>query len=480
MALPAVDSTSWAARIVRGSFIYQKLLSPPPAPAATLENSALLHALRRAPFALPLLCVVTGVVAAGSALAGFHTLAVLAVATALAMTFPVPALLALPALLIWGPRLNLGAAGDETLFLRLEQAAVAGLLLHGALHPRGQLRSPPGNTAFLAFLLAVAISIPLGILQGTLITPVSSLLYLAQWLEFYGLYVVAWSLGPRLHRRYLYAWAVPLLALAAYGLAEHFWPYYAPPGERYRTFERVLFPGQANHAAGLFALATVSGLGLATHPRYRILGLALALSATLALWPTLSRSGAVAWIAGVGAFLLIRYPILRWWAPPLGFMALAAVPAAWWHRASAPGTSMYDRLVAWKSALSTVDTYPLLGLGAGARHRSFYDNHYIMTLAESGIVGLALLLLLVVALARALGHARARGPLQAGICAGVMAGLAVLGIHALANVTFIITLTAGPFFWYCGVALSQALGRGTDPCALATEYRTCPAQDNAN
>ena len=123
---------------------------------------------------------------------------------------------------------------------------------------------------------------------------------------------------------------------------------------------------------------------------------------------------------------------------------------------AAPGSSMYDRLTAWKSALSTVDIYPVLGLGAGARHRSYYDNHYLMTLAESGIVGLALLLLLLLALAHALSHAYGRSQGGTWWCAGALAGLAALAVHGLATATFIVTLVAGPFFWYCGMAFVQA------------------------
>jgi O-antigen ligase len=183
-----------------------------------------------------------------------------------------------------------------------------------------------------------------------------------------------------------------------------------------------------------------------------VLGIALALLATLALWPTGSRSGALAWATAIAAFALIRVPAFRWWLPPLGVLGLALVPGSFWARQSAPGSSMYDRLVAWKSAMSTVDLYPLLGLGAGARHRSYYDNQFIMTLAESGLVGLILLVLLLLALARALGR-ECGGP-QGGYAAGALAGLAALSVHSLATATFIVTMTAGPFFWYAGMALS--------------------------
>ncbi|MBL7645536.1 MAG: hypothetical protein JNK74_05025 [Candidatus Hydrogenedentes bacterium] len=391
--------------------------------------------------------------AAGLALfSGQAALALALLPLALALRAPGPALAALPALFIWAPRLTLGEGGGEAIFLRLDQFVVAGLVLRGLIHPGERLASPPAHTGFLLFLAALCLSVVLGLIRGTLAAPVSALLYLAQWLEFYALYVVAWNYAPRTRRLLPYAWTLPLVALAAYGLAESAWPLHEDPEVRYRTFERALFPGQANHAAGLFALATATGLGMTLKPRYRVLGLALAILSTLAIWPTGSRSGALAWAAGIGAFLVVRVPALRWWAAPLVVPGLAAAPGSFWAAHSLPGSSMHDRLVAWKSALSTVDVYPFLGLGAGARHRSYYDNQYIMTLAESGLVGMMLLLMLLFGLARALGQRSGSRPEWCAV--GALAGLAALMVHGLATATFIVTMTAGPLFWYLGVALS--------------------------
>lgn len=465
MARPAIHSGSAVARWVQTSWLYQTATTPPRVDMPVLEEAGVLRALRRVPYAFPLLVATSGFVAVVAGFAGHGVASGMAATLVLAACLPRPALLLLPVLFIWAPRLNLAVAGDEVLFVRLDQAAVAGLLGYVLFHPRGRLRTPPAHTAILAFTIALAASVLVGILQGTLTTPTSSLLYLGQWLELYALYVLAVSLGGEraageknsicsIESLRAYAWALPLIALAVYGLAESAWPYYEVPGVRYRTFERIWFPGQANHAGGLFALATATGFAMASRPRYRVLGLSLAVLSTLALFPTGSRSGVVAWAAGIAALALVYVAPARWWLPPLTLVALCAVPAAWWQRVSAPGSSMYDRLVAWKSALSTVDVYPLLGLGAGARHRSYYDNHYLMTLSESGILGLALLLLVLLCLARALAHgtraARPMGWWQV----GALAGLAALSVHALATATFVVTMVAGPFFWYCGMALA--------------------------
>jgi hypothetical protein len=350
-------------RLVAGSFVYQWTRVNLPT-LTLLEEAAGLRLIPRRPWFFQAIGVAAVLAALASMLWGPLVLGFVALSFAATLFAPGAALLALPALLIWAPRLVLGDSGGEAVFLRLDQFVVAGLVARGLFHPAERLTSPPAHTAYILFLATLALSVVLGLFQGTLAAPMSALLYLAQWLEFYGLYVVAWNFGPRIQRFFPYAWALPLVALAAYGLAECAWPFHEDPNVRYRTFERALFPGQANHAAGLFALATATGLGMALNLRYRALGLALALLSTLALWPTGSRSGALAWAAGIGAFTLITVPTLRWWASPLLVLGLAAVPGSFWAARSAPGSSMHDRLVAWKSALSTVDLYPLLGLGA--------------------------------------------------------------------------------------------------------------------
>ena len=450
-----ISGAAWRAsrtgRLVRASLLYRWGQRKSPALPLLEEAGGLGWIPRRSgmfhgTFAAALL-------AAGLALyTGQGALALALLTLAMALQAPGPALAALPALFIWAPRLTLGEGGGEAIFLRLDQFVVAGLVLRGMIHPGERLASPPAHTSFVLFLVALSLSVVLGLIRGTLAAPVSALLYLAQWLEFYALYVVAWNFAPRIQRVLPYAWALPLVALAAYGLAEDTWPFHEDADVRYRTFERALFPGQANHAAGLFALATATGLGMTLKPRYRVLGIAVAIFSTLAIWPTGSRSGALAWAAGVGAFFLVCVPALRWWVTPLVVLGLAAVPGNFWAAHSAPGSSMHDRLVAWKSALSTVDVYPLLGLGAGARHRSYYDNQYLMTLAESGLVGMILLLILLFGLARALGQRS--GSRREWCAAGALAGLAALMVHGLATATFIVTMTAGPLFWYLGVALS--------------------------
>lgn len=458
MSLVHAYRQSVAVRWFSGSGIAGALSRTPRAPVPVLAHSVTLGwlaAIPRLPMLATLLALITG------AIGLFFGDAVLAMAGLVfvgSVYRPAWALWVTPALLIWAPKLPLAILGDEVFFLRLDQAAIAGMLTAALANRERPAWTPPSHVPLLLFLMALPASVLAGVWQGTLHTPVSAALYLGQWFTWYGLFVAACIHGRNHGPGIVYAWTLPLLALAAYGIAEAIWPYHAGPGVRYRTFERGWFPGQANHAGGLLALGTVTGLALAATARFRLLGAALAVLATLALFPTGSRSGMAAWAAGLVLLAMISMPALRWWFPPLGLVGLCAVSRDVWYGLSAPGSSMYDRLVAWKSALSTAPEYPWLGLGAGARHRSYYDSQYFMTLAESGLVGLVLLAAVMISMALALNGAR-KSP-GSPLALGATAGVGLVAVHSLATASLIVTMVAGPLFWLCGVALAP---RAVDP-----------------
>jgi len=95
-------------------------------------------------------------------------------------------------------------------------------------------------------------------------------------------------------------------------------------------------------------------------------------------------------------------------------------------------------------------------LGLGARHRQFYDNQYVMFLAETGGVGALFFVGWLAYLARALWQGRRAPGVGGALCAGTLAGLAGVAVQGLAAVCFIVTVLAGPLYWLAGYALSQA------------------------
>ena len=353
------------------------------------------------------------------------------------------------------PRLGLLGMGNEVLFLRLDHALLAGVVWHLTVSKRHRFKEHPIYVPMAIFLIALMVSAIVGALQGTVPMPTGALLYCAQWAHLMLIFVAAYSLGGQAGRAGIYGWGLGAVSISVYGLCEWVWPFFEPYNVVYRTYERVLFEGQANHYGGFHVLATVIGLALCRERRFRVFGIAMALLATGALYTTGSRTGWIAWTAALAVLMVLWFPRLRYVTLPGLLVVLVGIPDVWWYRASAPGSSMFDRLVAWKSALSTFPVHPLLGLGAGARHRSYYDSQYFMTLSESGLVGLVLLLLVIATLVRALRPKGADHGIGGCLCTGAVAALADACVHSFAAVSFVITVVAGPLFWWCGYALSQ-------------------------
>ena len=450
----AIASRSFFCRAFQNSAMYTcwEAISPTP---SIFRSSIILRGFNATAIPQAVLAGCVLCLALFGLLAGRIDLIIFAGFAITAYALPCVALACLPAALLWSPRLGLLGMGNEPLFLRLDHALLAGVLCHLSVAKKHRFREHPLYIPMAIFLIALILSAIVGALRGTIPMPTGALLYCAQWAHLMLLFVAAYSLGVKLGTAGIYAWGLGGVSIAVYGLCESTWPYFEPYNVVYRTYERVLFDGQANHYAGFHVLATVIGLALARERRFRVFGVLIALLATGALYTTGSRTGWIAWAAALAVLIVLWFPRLKYVTLPGLLIVLLAIPDTWWYRASAPGSSMFDRLVAWKSALSTFPVHPLLGLGVGARHRSYYDSQYFMTLAESGLVGLVLLLLLIVTLGRALRPDRAEQGLHRALCTGALAALAGACVHSFAAVSFVITVVAGPLFWWCGYALSQ-------------------------
>jgi len=438
-------ATSIAARWAQGSSLWRAATAPP-APRDCLASSIAFRLGTSAPARAVLLAT------AGACCIALSVVAPLP-AVLLAAAFAVPrvatALLPLAFTASW--RFALGGTADEDLFLRASDALAAGALLRLVVLPntasiaRLQERDNLGPvvTASLLLLAAMLASALAGTVQNTLAVPHAALLPALQWVALATAGLLAWIHAPALGHIGLLAWAAAIAAAAGFGIAEIAAP--LEPAARYRAFERLWLDGQSNHYGGLFAFAACAGAGMAMQPRVRLLGTGIALLAMAGHFAAQSRSSLVALAAGLAMLAVLRAPRLLWLLP-LAPLTVFLLPDT---LAPASGSSMHDRLVAWKSALSTLTAYPLLGIGAGARHRSFYDNHYLMTLAECGLIGLAALVYWQATMAKALAF---RG---SALAVGLLAGWAALAVHALANITFFVTVCAGPALWITGYALAM-------------------------
>ncbi|MCP4643152.1 MAG: O-antigen ligase family protein [bacterium] len=433
------------------------------APCAVFDTSRALCVLRRRAWVL---CVPVAVaVCASFAFPSAFTWPLLAllVTAAAAHAWPTLALALYPVAAIWTPKLVLSLVGDESVFVRIDHALILGAAVRHALTNHSV--APPALKPLFLFGTAALISTGAGLIHGTVASWQMAVPAIAQFVYLGLVFVCAASGAPRLKEWGIYAWALPLIAFAAYGIAEQTSPI-ARAVWNYRTFERGLFDGQANHAAGLLVVGALVGLALVRVPRWRVLGVCLAAASVAALPGAGSREALPALAAGLCCLGMVLRPL--WMAvllPALGLLFIM-IPGTWWDAVTEPGGSLYDRFVHWKAALTAFSARPILGLGLGAAHRRFYDNQYVMILTETGILGTSLFLGWLAALSRSVYHA-SRGSGGA-VALGALAGLVAMTVQGGAAVTFIVTLIAGPVLWLAGYAVGVAEDEGP-----LRENRTC-------
>jgi O-antigen ligase len=227
-----------------------------------------------------------------------------------------------------------------------------------------------------------------------------------------------------------------------------------------------------NHFAGWTAMAAllVAGLaaGLADAARRRgrdwtasrtaapvALAIVASLVMALAVFASLSRGGALALVAGTTCLLGLTLFRHRRRAPAaiaasvalvllLGLVVVALAPAPARERLHSLAGAEF-RLDTWRDALRLAASSPLVGHGLGAFHDAYprfkrgheavrvehAENDYLETLAETGVVGLALALGTLLLLVRAVARAPRDGSaVVLGAGRGALAALAALAVHS--------------------------------------------------
>jgi O-antigen ligase len=287
--------------------------------------------------------------------------------------------------------------------------------------------------------------------------------------------------APALSRPATAAWAVGVVAAVGFFMSA------------YAIFARARFGGllygriavptvrpfgpfvNKNHFAGWVAMASLLVAGLAlgltgvSRARGRdwttdrraggvVLTLVASLVMALAGIASLSRGGAIALTAGATCFLGLRLARRRpgraraglvptfALAATLGVVLVALVPPEAQERLhSLSGASF--RIDTWRDSLRLAATSPLFGHGLGAFHDAYprfkqghglvrvehAENDYLETLAEGGLLGLALAVGGLVLLLGAWARGSADDPVVRGIGLGAVAGLAALAVHSLVD-----------------------------------------------
>jgi hypothetical protein len=141
-----------------------------------------------------------------------------------------------------------------------------------------------------------------------------------------------------------------------------------------------------------------------------------------------------------------------------------------------------DRGSALRAALGVTAAHPLTGAGpghaelrrkepdGGIQFFAYAHNEYAQTGAELGLVGLALLAILLVAVARLLWSARATGP-SAAAWAGVVAALAAFAVHSGFDFVWHLPAVVLTVMLLVGVVLPTPYGAGARKGSVIVQGR---------
>jgi O-antigen ligase len=135
-----------------------------------------------------------------------------------------------------------------------------------------------------------------------------------------------------------------------------------------------------------------------------------------------------------------------------------------------PSTS--ERLHSMRDAVAGWIKRPILGYGVtGFR---FMDAQYFRTLVETGIMGFACFLWLVISILKSSGDSLAvlRDPDDRGIVVGFLAGTVGILVHAIGSNTFIIIRIMEPFWFFMAIVVALPMLERPAPVPVPQPLRT--------
>ena len=406
--------------------------------------------------------------------------------------------------MLLSPEFVVGGAADlaegRRVVLRLEDLLLIAITLSWLARMAvnkelGLVVRTPLNRWIVLYVASTLAATLTGYLTGTVKTA-AGFFYVLKYVEFFVVYYMTVNnLRDRPHARRLVVAAFITAALVSLIAAAQI-----PTGERVSApFEGET--GEPNTLGGylLLMIALAGGVALET-TRLRVRAAALALLALMVVpfLYTLSRASYLGVIPMVVVLALLSSQrrlmaaalLILVLAAPIVLPALAPSPVA--RRvlytfqpeqgqptvriggvAFDPSTS--ERLLAFQKAVEGWLSRPLLGYGVtGFR---FMDAQYARTLVETGLVGFAAFLALLIAVLRAgLASFRAlHDPEDRGLALGFVAGTVGLAVHAVGSNTFIIVRIMEPFWFFAGVVVllphlreSRGLEPALRPAAATT------------
>ncbi|HYV86633.1 MAG TPA: O-antigen ligase family protein [Patescibacteria group bacterium] len=384
--------------------------------------------------------------------------------------------------MLLSPEIALGSAGhggleaSRSVVLRTEDlilmlvgfAWLARMAIHKDL---GAVRRTSLNGAIGAYVACCLLSTLLGIEAGRL-HPAVALCYVLKYVEYFFIFFITvnYVRTPRQMERLLAALLVTAALITLYA----WWQ--IPSGARPSApFEGAT--GEPNTLGGYLVLIFSIACALALEaPNSRVRTACGLLCAAIvpALLATLSRSSWLAFLASLGALVLLlpRRTRLLGAATAGAVLLCLFMPGriedrlAYTFTSTASAseslqvgrlhldTSSSARIASWSAALQGWKQHPVLGWGVTGF--GFLDAQYFRVLVEIGLVGFLAFSVLVLACLRAFRRARAtlRAPVARALAAGMLAGLAGILVHSIGTNTFLLIRIMEPFWMLTGLVIA--------------------------
>lgn len=326
----------------------------------------------------------------------------------------------------------------------------------------------PLNKAITAYLLICVVATLKGSLLGY-VTPLKGTFYLLRYFEYFLLYLLV---ANHIHTRkqvkfFVHIFFLTCALVCSYGILQ------IPSGRRVSApFEGEI--GEPNTFGGYLLLLFCLAAGLLLQNIPRRTKLALGGMAVLSLIPfffTLSRASYLAIIFSYLALIILSKRKLALVAVMSVIMVSVLIlrPEAVFSRIKYTfqmrqthlvkiGDMYLDpsssaRILSWKESFQDWKKNPLLGRGVGGY--GFIDGQYIVTMVETGLIGLlAFLWLLWTIFKNTLYiHKQTEDRLYKGLSLGLLAGFIGLIIHALTANTFIIIRIMESFWFLTAIVM---------------------------
>ena len=383
--------------------------------------------------------------------------------------------------MLLSPQIGLGGGGGpggqeatRAVALRVDDLLLVvtsfGWLARNAIFKElGLVRKTELNRPILVYMVVCAVSTGFGVMAEG-VRPLAGFFFVLKFFEYYVVYFMAVNhiRQSKQVKAFLVAMLVVCAIVSLIGIAQ------IPSGDRVSApFEGE--EGEPNTFGGylVLMLSVVLGLLLTTPSWRQRWGLfALIPLIMLPLLATLSRSSWSALIPMYCTFLILH----KRRVPLVIVLVLAVVVGPLLLPANVKKRFMYTfteekglskkiaggvaldasssaRLDSWKQALQGWTQRPLLGFGVTGF--GFLDAQYFRVLVETGVVGMAAFLWLMITLFREAlrAHRQAQDPLFKGLGMGFVAGFAAMLTHGISSNTFVIVRIMEPFWFLAALVI---------------------------